>query len=175
MIGTQAVIFRSRKISCAAVFDKSGDNPEQWQKQPPCGAAVLFVTHRAVWHEIGGSGSSKISTMGEAFLGRRESVRKGFSRREFSHEKLPLFGSSTRSFTVQKCPHADQRIRPSASSGKTGKIIARKIAIASAKCRTDGARRGKNISGLQSRSPLRRRQWILRGQCVGGQLQGANR
>ncbi|MBD9097537.1 MAG: hypothetical protein EGP89_01550 [Ruminococcaceae bacterium] len=87
MIGTQAVIFRSRKISRAAVFDKSGDNPEQWQKQPPRGAAVLFVTHRAVWHEIGGSRLPKISTMGEAFFGRRESVRKGFSRREFSHEK----------------------------------------------------------------------------------------
>ena len=87
----------------------------------------------------------------------------------------PAFWRRYPHFTVEKCPCTDRRNRPSAGSGKIEKIIFRKVAIASAKCRTDGARRGKNISDPQSRFPSRRGQWIPRGQCGGGRLQGADR
>ena len=186
MIGTRTGLPDSGKISRTAVFDKSGDNLKQRQKKPPRGAAFCLSLPVPFGGRAAAQGRRKsvpwdfpFSEAGNRCAGL---FAKGVFARKTVAERArgispprPLFGGSTRSFTVQKCPHADRRIRPSASSDKTGKIIARKIAIASAKCRTDGARRGKNISGPQSRSPLRRRQWIPRGQCVGGRLQGADR
>ena len=104
VIGTQAVIFRFRKISRAAVFDKSGDNPEQWQKQPPRGAAVLFVTHRAVWHEIGGSRLPKISTMGEALSRKTGIGAQGLFAKGVFTRKTAAFWRQYPQFYCAKMP-----------------------------------------------------------------------